>query len=164
MSISGWERRAKISITLDAPSATGLNDSEYELACYLPMVCAENMAAVIEKKKVKANYSITHQEGDAVSGLTMLSCGNALRQQWMSTCKAGGGEGLPRPRVRGGKRRCTHTPPPLHRWCPALSAAVRQQKPIPARNGISFQYRKKAIRNKNNLLYTVYLNQQSNIH
>lgn len=116
------------------------------------------------KKKVKANYSTTHQEGDAVSGLTMLSCGNALRQQWMSTCKAGGGEGLPPHRARGGKRRCTHTPQLLHRRCPALTAAVRQQKPTPDRNGISFQYRKKPICNKNNLLYTVYLNQQSNIH
>lgn len=87
-----------------------------------------------QKKTLKADYSTTRGEGGAVSGLTVLSCGNALQQQWMSTCKAGGREGQPRHRARGGKRRWTHTPQPLHRQCPAVSAAVRQQKPVPARN------------------------------
>lgn len=49
LSISGWERRAEMSITCDAPSATGLNHSKYEPARYLPMVCAEYMTAMIEK-------------------------------------------------------------------------------------------------------------------
>lgn len=46
--------------------------------------------------------------------------------------------------------------------CPAVPATERQQNP--ARDGILFQYRKKSIHTKNNLLHTVYLNQQSNIH
>lgn len=113
------------------------------------------------KKPLQVDYSTRHEEGEAVSGLTTLSCGNAPRQRWMSTSKAGGGEGLPRHRAGGGKRRWTRTPQPPHLQCPAVSAAVRQWKPVPARNGISFQYKKKPIHTKK---YTVYLNQQSNIH
>lgn len=114
-----------------------------------------------QKKPLKVDYSTKHEEGDTVSGLTTLSCGNAPRQRWMSTSKAGGREGLPRHRAGRGKRRWTHTPQPPHLQCPAVSAAVRQRKPVPARNGISFQYKKKPIHTKK---YTVYLNQQSNIH
>ncbi|PKU39737.1 hypothetical protein llap_9958 [Limosa lapponica baueri] len=46
---AGQERRAESSTTPDALSAPGLNDSEYQLAHDLPMVCAEDMTATIEK-------------------------------------------------------------------------------------------------------------------
>lgn len=116
-----------------------------------------------ERKNLTANYSTKRQEGDAVSEFTMLSCGNTAQQQQLPTLKAGGGEKLSHHRACGGKRRYTHTSA-LHHQCPAVTAAVRQQKPVPIRNGIWFQYRKKPINTKNNLLHTVYLNQQSNIH
>lgn len=105
-----------------------------------------------ERKSLTDNYYTKHQEGDAVSEFTMLSCG-----------KDGGGEKLPHHRTCGRKRRCTH-PSALHHQCPAVTATARQQKPVPARNGIWFQYRNKPINTKNNLLCTVYLNQQSSIH
>jgi len=89
--ISGWERRAQISTTLDATPATGLNYSESQLARCLPVVYAEDTTAT-KAKTSKADYSPERQEGDAVSGLTTLSRSNAPWQRWMPTCKAGGGD------------------------------------------------------------------------
>lgn len=109
-------------------------------------------------ERLKADYSTKHREGGAVGGLQHCPVATNPKRDVCPPTKL-----LRRTTPTSWSTRRKHdkdTPRCLQ--CPAVPAAERQQNP--ARDGKLFQYRRKSIHTKNNLLHTVYLNQQSDIH